>query len=160
MVGGAGQELCFYTAQQLSWDTILCCLLERDSTSAGDGGGNLHSLSSLFSLCNSDVKCKENVFPKRWESWIMVLFVPCMPSFVLFSHSTMSAGFGSWEKSCYMYRIPLFFTFQVTLNEWFVVLSEYFRISSFKNAFSPGRKQEAMLTKASPHTWMNSVEQM
>lgn len=88
MVGGAGQELCFYTAQQLSWDTILCCLLERDSTSAGDGGGNLHSLSSLFSLCNSDVKCKENIFPKRWESWIMVLFVPCMPSFVLFSHSS------------------------------------------------------------------------
>lgn len=40
----------------------------------------------------------------------------------------------------------LFFISQVTLNEWFV-LSEYFSISSFKNAFSLGRKQEATLTK-------------
>lgn len=160
MVGGAGQEFCFCTAQQLSWDTILCCLLEWDSTSAGDGGGIsipcLHCFPYVILMSNA----KKIYFQIRWESWIMVLFVPCTPSFVLFSHSTVSAGFGSWEKSCYMYRDLLFFTFQVTVNEWFVALSEYFRISSFKNASSPGRKQEAMLTKASTHTWMVSVEQM
>lgn len=39
MRGGAGQELYFYTAQQLLWDVILCWLLEWDSTPAGDGGG-------------------------------------------------------------------------------------------------------------------------
>lgn len=160
MAGGVGHELCFYTAQQLSWDTILCCLLEWDSTSADDGGGIsipcLHCFPYVILMSNA----KKIYLQIRWESWIMVLFVPCMPSFGLFSHSTMSAGFGSWEKSCYMYRDLLFFTFQVALNEWFVALSEYFRISSFKNAFSPGSKQEEMLTKASTRIWMISVEQM
>lgn len=128
MVGGAGQELCFYTAQQLLWDKILCCLLEWDSTSVGDEGGIsipcLHCFPYVILMSNA----KKIYLQIRWESWIMVLFVPCMLSFALFSHSTMSAGFGSWEKSCYMYRDLLFLLSRLLLmNDLLLCLniSEY-----------------------------------
>lgn len=128
MVQGAGVELCFDTAQQLSWDKILCCLLEWHSTSADDGGGIsipcLHCFPYVILMSNA----KKTYLQIKWESWIMVQFVPCTPSFVLFSHSTMSAGFRSWEKSCYMYRDLLFLLSRLLLmNDLLLCLniSEY-----------------------------------
>lgn len=158
MGGGAEQELCFYIAQQLLWDTILRWLLDWDSKSAGDGGGISIPCIPCFPYIILMSNDKKMYLQVRWESCIMVLSVPCTSSSVLLSHGTVSAEFGSWERSCYMGRDLLFFTFQVTLNEWFVALSEYFSISSFKNAFSSGGKREATLTKASSHMWIVSLE--
>lgn len=146
MVGGTGQELCF-----LPCPTVVM----RHNSFLPSGVGqhiswwwrrNLHSLSSLFSLCNSYVKCQENIFANKMRK----LNYGSIRPLCAFLCSLLPSYHVSW-----IWILALsFFTFQVTFNEWFVAFSEYFRISSFKNAFSPGRKEEVILAKASTHTWM------